>query len=169
MTGPRSTDKRRERKIPRLILVRHAHRDTSLGRERDNGLSGKGWRQAAAFATWASESLPRESVALLSSPKRRCLETFDPLGRSVRVWPSLGEQRARESDAAFRKRVARALRAALRQPVKAVLLCSHGDWLPVAADVLLGRPLDWRKGAWKEFRVPNRSLRQGAELVNPDR
>jgi broad specificity phosphatase PhoE len=99
----------------------------------------------------------------------RCLETLAPLARPVRSWPSLGEQRGRESDAAFRKRVALALRAALRKKAKVVVLCSHGDWLPVAAELLTGRPLDWRKGAWKVFRVKNRALLERAELVDPDR
>ncbi len=164
MTEPRSTAK-----LSRLVLVRHAHRDTSRGRERDNGLSAKGLRQAEAFAAWAVEALPLDKTTFVSSPKTRCVETLEPLARPIRRWPSLSEQRAKESDAAFRKRVAIALQGALRKRAKAVVLCSHGDWLPVAAEVLTGRPLDWRKGAWKEFQVTSRSLLDRAELVNPDR
>jgi broad specificity phosphatase PhoE len=169
MTGLRCSDKRTDEKLPELVLLRHAHRDTSAGRGRDNGLSSKGWRQAAAFAAWAGKSLPLDRTIFASSPKVRCLETLAPLARPVRSWPSLGEQRGRESDAAFRKRVALALRAALRKKAKVVVLCSHGDWLPVAAELLTGRSLDWRKGAWKVFRVKNRALLERAELVDPDR
>jgi broad specificity phosphatase PhoE len=169
MTELRSKIDKSTGKPPRLVLVRHAHRDTSQGRLRDNGLSAKGWRQADKFAAWAVESLPLDRTALASSPKLRCLETLEPLSRPIRRWESLGEQRFRESDAAFRKRVASALQAALRNNAKAVVLCSHGDWLPVAAEVLTGRPLDWKKGAWKEFRVKSRALLEGAELLDPDR
>lgn len=167
MTERRSTAK--ARKPPRLVLVRHAHRDTSHGRDRDNGLSAKGKKQAAVFAAWAAESLPLDKTAMASSPKVRCMETLEPLGRPIRRWESLGEQRPKESDSAFRKRVAGAIEAALRKKAKAVVLCSHGDWLPVAADVLTGHPFDWKKGAWKEFRVKSPSLLEGAELIDPDR
>lgn len=163
------TERRSTVDLPRLVLVRHAHRDTSHGRLRDNGLSAKGWKQADKFASWAVSSLPLDRTALASSPKVRCVETLEPLSRPIRRWESLSEQRARESDTAFRQRVANALQAALRKKSKAVVLCSHGDWLPVAAEVLTGHPLEWKKGAWKEFRPKSRSLLEGAELIDPDR
>jgi phosphohistidine phosphatase SixA len=87
--------------------VRHAHRDTSLGRERDNGLSPKGEKQADLFTKWATRDLPLDSTVVASSPKRRCFETVDALRRPVRIWASLGEQQAKESDAAYHRSKAR--------------------------------------------------------------
>jgi broad specificity phosphatase PhoE len=69
----------------KLIIVRHAHRDTSSGRERDNGLSERGREQAKAVSRYFRERFAKETALLLSSPKVRCIETLLPLSDRLDV------------------------------------------------------------------------------------
>ncbi len=138
----------------KLILVRHAHRDTDEGRERDNGLSQKGFRQTEkVLSYWLQQPLP--GAAFISSPKRRCVETLEPLAQelkqSLEIDPSLDEQRKHESDAAFRARVKHSLNALKDSSAPIVVVCSHSDWLTSALEELTGEPVELKKGAWTEY------------------
>ena len=87
------TARRSNGDFPRLILVRHAHRDTSHGRERDNGLSPKGEKQAEFLAAHFLAS-DRQPTLILTSRLRRAIETAqilaDALGCPMRDEPTLG-------------------------------------------------------------------------------
>src|SRR5688572_21096846 len=62
-----------------LFIVRHAHRDTDAGRERDNGLDKKGRIQAVELVRFFEKlSMPTRPV-LASSRLKRCVETLEPL------------------------------------------------------------------------------------------
>ena len=141
-----------------LVMIRHAHRDNSQ-RELDNGLDEKGLEQAKYLrrffqARFKPEDL-KKGLWLVSSPKLRCKETLIPLAketdRPIDAHPGLDEQSGRESSAAFHERVKGFLAEWKQSKVATTILCSHGDWLPVAALLLLGLPLDMKKGAWLEI------------------
>ncbi len=141
-----------------LVLVRHAHRDNSK-REVDNGLDEKGREQAKALKKFFSERFSKDELGkglwLVSSPKLRCIETLQPIAKSmdraVDVHPSLDEQSARENLKAFEARIQGFLREWMESKVLLTVLCSHGDWLPLAAQQLVGVPQSFKKGAWLEL------------------
>lgn len=138
--------------------VRHAHRDTR-DRARDNGLSRKGRDQAARLAARLA-ALPAAPRVIRSSPKRRCVETAAPIARrfgvAVLVDADLDEQGARESDRAFRRRIARVLARAARDARggRPVVLVTHGDLVGLLPAVAVGarartaEPFPCAKGAY---------------------
>jgi broad specificity phosphatase PhoE len=140
-----------------LILIRHAHRDNSR-REIDNGLDEKGREQAKCIRRFFTERFSKEDLAgglwLLSSPKIRCVETLQPLAkildRSVDIHPELDEQSGKESAKAFSDRVAGFLKEWKESRIPLTVACSHGDWLPLATQQLMGWPQMFKKGAWFE-------------------
>ena len=141
-----------------LILIRHAHRDNSR-RELDNGLSEKGKDQARAIKRFFTERFSKDDMGrglwLASSPKLRCVETLQPVAKSVDrpvdVHPGVDEQGLRESTKAFEARVLAFIKEWQESDMGLTLLCSHGDWLPLASAQLLGAPVEMKKGGWLEF------------------
>lgn len=145
--------------IKQLILIRHAHRDTS-DRSLDNGLSEKGQRQAKWIERFAesrfSPSEWKELKALvLTSPKRRCIETVGPLVETFGVdlvkRPELDEQKSSESFAEFSERIQKFLSWWVKDGPALAVACSHGDGLPLAIFHLLGNAVDMKKGSWLEM------------------
>ncbi len=136
-----------------LIIVRHAHRDTSEGRERDNSLSERGKDQAKAVARYFKERYGKEEALLLASPKVRCIETLlplaDRLGTEVKVVDLLDEKHEPQPD--FERRVEKFFRWWKQRGPSLVVACSHGDWIPTFSQQVLGISLDLRKGAWLEM------------------
>jgi len=140
-----------------IILVRHAHRDLS-DPEMDNGLSAKGRKQARALSKCLKDRLEKkEKVVLFSSPKRRCLETLEPLaryfGRRLQYSDLLLEQQAGETQTAFQARVTRGVReiSTLQKSGAVILVCSHGDWLPIALRRLCGVKVELKKAGFAEI------------------
>jgi broad specificity phosphatase PhoE len=138
-----------------LVLIRHAHRDTAI-RSKDNGLSDKGKGQARALKKYfASRFEKPQSVWLVSSPKKRCLETLAPISAvgnyEIDVNPDLDEQGDGESMAKFEERIQHFIKEFQQMPQEMTLVCSHGDWLPMAVFHLLGVRCDFKKGAWFEI------------------
>lgn len=141
-----------------FLLVRHAHRDVT-DRFLDNGLSDKGHAQAKSLinetAAWI-KGWGSQPIVLVSSPRLRCIETLAPLsqktGSEIQIWKELDEQAAHETQERFVARVRAALKRidALSQK-SPVLACSHGDWIPVAGDLLSGVSVHLRKGEWIEL------------------
>lgn len=140
-----------------LILIRHGHRDNSR-REMDNGLDDKGREQAKAIKRFFTERFSKDDTGsglwLVSSPKLRCVETLQPiakaLDRPVDVHPGLDEQNGRESGKGLEGRVQAFLKEWSDSKARLTVLCSHGDWLPLATVHLLGLQQDFKKGAWFE-------------------
>lgn len=130
-----------------IILVRHAHRNKEEGA--DNGLSWKGKRQSIVLARLIADfSVPK----LVSSPKRRCVETLRPLSKllqtEVSVHSLLDEQGEHEDPDSFEKRVRRFLRDWKNSANPITVACSHGDWIPLAVEWLVSRRLDLKKGGF---------------------
>lgn len=142
----------------RLILVRHAHRDTSV-RQLDNGLTDKGREQAKNIKRYFVDRFGNDEVKsslwLVSSPKIRCVETLLPLSkaldRPVDAHPNLNEGEMGEGGRVIEARVQNFLREWKQSKVEITVACSHGDWLPIAYHQLLGIYMDPKKGSWFEI------------------
>ncbi len=135
-----------------LVLIRHGHRDNSR-RELNNGLDEKGREQAKALRRFFLSRFQGEDLKnglwLVSSPKLRCVETLQPLAKAVEkkidIHPDLDE------GANLANRVGRFLDEWKKSPMVLTVLCSHGDWIPQAAEELLGAAVDPKKGSWLEL------------------
>jgi broad specificity phosphatase PhoE len=143
-----------------LILIRHAHRDTS-DRSADNGLSAKGQSQARALLKHYLKAYPHRDDGpvprVLSSPKLRCVETVAPIaGRSearLELDPLLGERRPGEDERAFKERAGQFIARWMAGSDPITVACSHGDWLPVALHSATGAQVLLKKGGWAEIRI----------------
>ncbi len=139
-----------------IMFIRHAHRD-NLDRSLDNGLSAKGKRQAERLRVYMTKRLGTEfsPPRLLSSPKLRCQETLNPLacqlGIALDVHIGLAEQGVRETSKQFEERIHAFLAWALGLSVGSIVVCSHGDWLPLAVFHLLGIVVSFKKGSVLEL------------------
>lgn len=137
--------------IRRLFLLRHAHRDEA-DYGRDNGLSEKGLKQAQEVADALQQKLKASPARLESSPKRRCLETLEPLaqklGVSFEVSDELEERRSDEDTRALEGRIQSKIQswAESKEPVS--LFCSHGDWIPIALKQILDIEYQIKKAHW---------------------
>lgn len=144
--------------IKQLILIRHAHRDNS-DRGLDNGLSPKGEKQARWLKRYVEGRFSREEwkdlkAVLLSSPKKRCVETLLGLSEHFDLpcekEMDLDEQKPNESFAQFEARIHEFLKWWVKDAPPVVVACSHGDWLPLAVFHLLGASVEMKKGSWLE-------------------
>lgn len=139
----------------RMIIVRHAHRDTSKGRERDNGLSDKGKEQAKAVSRYFRERYPKEEPLLLASPKVRCIQTLLPLAdklrKEVTLLDLLDEQN--EPEEVYNKRIEKFFRWWKQRSPNLVVACSHGDWIPLFVKRAIGASIDLKKGGWLELEI----------------
>jgi len=147
-----------------LIIVRHAHRDKPkpLGSGADNGLSKKGKAQAKEvarfFLKFVKPSSP-SAVKLLSSPKKRCVQTLDPLSAKLKcpieILPALDEQGSSQSGEAFQKKIRTFFDAWEKGGNPITIICSHGDWIPLALKMLSGTSVDLKKGGWTQLNFEN--------------
>jgi 8-oxo-(d)GTP phosphatase len=137
-----------------LILLRHAHRDVA-DRRRDNGLSRRGRRQARRVLRFYKSRFGRAGALILSSPKKRCRQTVEPLARlagaAVKNDPRLLERRPAESARAFRARAAVFMRWWIAEAPALTVACSHGEWIPAAVRAAAGAPVELKKGGWLEL------------------
>lgn len=140
-----------------LIVVRHAHRDTSEGREHDNGLSEKGRKQAKEFKKFFLDRYPDQTPVIFASPSLRCRETVTPIaqkrGIRVRISRLLEEQRMGErpeSDRAFQIRVRKFYDWWRKTSAELIVVCSHGDWIPVFLELTTEGARELAKGEWVE-------------------
>src|SRR5579885_2972900 len=138
------------RPLATLIVVRHAHRDKSEGKDTDNGLSSKGKKQASKLLEHYKKEFGKlESVKILSSPKKRCVETVQPIAELMKTkvhtsglldeGPEL-EDRARKFLADWK-----------REGSGVCIICSHGDWIPLFLELATGVPTDLAKGGWAQL------------------
>jgi len=115
----------------KLFLLRHGDRSAGYG---DVALSSEGERQARDLA--ATPTLQNVNVILIS-PKRRTLETVQPLADKLGLTPvveaALDQRKSVETQSEFTRRVLTAMdEAAAKYPDKNVLMCTHSDWLQTA-------------------------------------
>ena len=145
-----------------LIIVRHAHRDTS-DRRRDNGLTAKGQKQAQRVLRHYKRRFDRREALIFSSSKKRCMETVQPLARHLRAVvrkdARLMELRQGESAHDFTIRIKRFFVWWLRQGPELTVVCSHGDWIPTAVKIAVGAEIELKKGGWLEMETRNGACR----------
>ncbi len=140
-----------------LILVRHAHRDTDQGRERDNGLSAKGREQAVLIQSLFKKERPGQTARLVSSPKARCRETLAPLADALRVAVEIdghlleGGEPAPGVPFALDQRIDQFFADWVHRPDALTVACSHGDWIPEFLARYATVQTELKKGAWAEM------------------
>lgn len=134
----------------KILIVRHAHRDKPFGQAFDNGLSEKGRAQASTLVSeWGGE-LKKTETQLLSSPKKRCLETLRPLSEFLKLKIEIDsrlDEESPESDAGeFMKNIRSFAKEWLKTQVEFTVVCSHGDWIPEFFRIMTGKARDLKKG-----------------------
>ena len=141
----------------RLILIRHAHRDTSAGRELDNGLSKKGKMQARRIAGYLMHSLGDEQPTLISSPTKRCRQTLKPFAKErdipLETTPLVYEQNPDETWKQFERRIRYFCTSWEKSGNETTIVCSHGDWIPSCVFQLAEVGIKLKKGGLVEFVV----------------
>lgn len=140
-----------------FVLVRHAHRDTDSGREKDNGLSSKGRDQAKEFRDAMLGMALEQPALFLSSPKKRCVETLEPFAKkltaTVEIDKLLDEQSHGESYGALERRIELFIAWVQKSETPLIVACSHGDWIPLFVEKAARLARDFRKGEWAIFEV----------------
>ncbi len=135
----------------RLILIRHAHRDTE-NHSLDNGLSAKGKKQVQQMVAFALRR-ELEKAVFFSSPKKRCVETITPLVREfeakVQIETAIGEGSPLSS-------VDRFLDRWKYEGSETTVLCSHGDVIPIIVEKLTGAHIALKKAGWCEIEMVGR-------------
>ncbi len=148
-----------------LILLRHGHRDR-IPDEHDNGLSQKGWLQAAdaansLFQKW-EKTWDQSKVDLLTSPKLRCQETIEPFSKMIKgeitMEPLLVEAKAAETHAEFVERIQKFINMWKKSSAPVTVACSHSDWIPIALQLLVNEVGSVSKGAYYEIVFKNGAL-----------
>lgn len=135
-----------------LVLVRHAHRDTSL-RQLDNGLSEKGRKQAHDLVGEVKAKLGSGIRPVIwTSAKMRCRETLEPLaqdlGIPIQEHPLLLEQAYHETETQFLNRITAFFEEWKASSEPLIIACSHGDLLPILIEKITGTQKDLYKGEW---------------------
>jgi 8-oxo-(d)GTP phosphatase len=118
-----------------VLFVRHAKagdRGSWHGADRDRPLSGKGRRQAETLVDTLGDWKP---VRVLSSPFARCVQTVEPLASEAGVSVETSDALA---EGARPKEVFRLLDEAFGEHGD-VVLCTHGDVIPMIIDQLIAR------------------------------
>lgn len=158
----------------RLILIRHAHRDI-IDRDADNGLSIKGRKQSKWIAKyaqsfWKPEEFNKGGGQILCSPKIRCIETVEPLAAilkaEVTIEKLLEEKASKETEKEFQNRVCSFLAAWRKMKSRELIVCSHGDYLPLLLFQCLGIAFDVRKGSWVELEWSSAGFELKAYIPN---
>ena len=142
----------------KLVLIRHAHRDTEGGAWKDNGISLKGRKQVHRLKKILMKRFPKteltklkkepNQVLFLTSPKIRCQKTLAPLakyaGVKSEIHPLLGEGPQLEG------RAEEFIKEWKRMGAQLTVICSHGDLLPVMLEKLCGEEKMIPKGGYAE-------------------
>ena len=135
-----------------LIFIRHAHRDTE-DPSRDNGLSEKGQNQVEDlvkyFKGWFAREHEDAKVKCYSSPKKRCVQTLEPisrgLGQSIEIDARITEVSPLESESEARARLGAFLEDWKSKNSEVTLVCSHGDVIPLCVQSLTGARIGIKK------------------------
>ncbi len=117
-----------------VFLLRHGHRHVIYERD-DNGLSERGNQQVSELSQYLLPLCEHNSPLLVCSPKLRCLETVAPLAQllnvEVRVSQFIDEQNGNESQFDFESRVKNYVSDICHALPDTLIICSHGDVLPL--------------------------------------
>jgi broad specificity phosphatase PhoE len=144
-----------------LIILRHAHRDIS-NRNLDNGISDKGRHQAKRSSDFFEKRYQEHWPLLLSSSRKRCLETLTPLAKrfDLRIQENarLLEQLPSEDHATFVSRIHQFFEWWLQEQEMLMVICTHGDWISVAMEYLFNMRGNFKKGCWVELQAKENKI-----------
>lgn len=129
-----------------LVILRHAHRDTSLGSAIDNGLSEKGIAQSKKIKKYFEQNFEDLQPWVLSSPKKRCQETVKKLAKAAGV--EIQVSAALDEGGDLEAKAARLVGEVTQSKQNMIVLCSHGDVIPVLTQHLIGAEILLEKGGW---------------------
>jgi broad specificity phosphatase PhoE len=138
----------------RLVMIRHAHRNTDEP-SRDNGLSDKGHDQVKKLVKFARERLEGSKPQFYCSPKKRCQETLGPVAKELdakmEIEERLTEHGPGESTPLYLARIEEFLDWWKYDGPETTVICSHGDWIPIAIQKLTGARVGLKKAGWCEI------------------
>ncbi|MBN8553917.1 MAG: histidine phosphatase family protein [Deltaproteobacteria bacterium] len=134
-----------------LIILRHAHRDTSE-RSLDNGLDEKGIEQVARLKKFFAENYSVKNPQAFSSPKIRCQETIAAIGK-FETMDLLDERDLKENEKEFLARVEKFMDWWKTEAADFCVICSHGDWIPTFLYKAIREPLDLKKAGLIEMNL----------------
>lgn len=144
-----------------LIIIRHAHREKIAD---DNGLSPKGRKQAKRARDFYRSRFRRSTAALLSSPKRRCVETLEPLSELLDV--DIETTALLDEGDALKLRAREFLSHWLASSgPELTVISSHGDWIPVFLELATGARAELAKGGWAEIEADGTGVPRLSWLV----
>ena len=131
-----------------IVVLRHAHRNSTFQQE-DNDLSERGQEQVSDLVEDYLEGLMPSGNQFLSSPKKRCIQTLQPLAevakKDLEVFRPLDEQTSAEGKSDFLQRI-ESLANNLKQRPGVTYICTHGDVIPELLNHLCGFHIDISKG-----------------------
>jgi broad specificity phosphatase PhoE len=131
----------------KLFLIRHAHRDTETP-SRDNGLSEKGLSQVKRLVPFLADRVEGD-IRCLSSPKKRCRETLEPVAEScgvrLEIDERLGEAGPFERKDEVLARLDSFISEWQEEGAEILLACSHGDIIPLLVERLTGARIGIKK------------------------
>lgn len=134
-----------------LIVVRHAHRNKTLGGADDDGLSVKGKAQVKKLLEHFKKKFGKPSARFFSSPKKRCIQTIEPLARhcksELEILPCLDES---STNAGLQRKLDEftQILASLYLNEPLIVISSHGDWIPAFLEHVTDARIDLDKGGW---------------------
>lgn len=134
-----------------LFIVRHAHRDKDNGQHFDNGLSEKGHKQAKRILKYFKDHHVEDldAFSLYSSPKKRCVETLEPLsqetGKKIQILDLVNEGGMIDIKAQ------EFFKWWIREAPEFTVVSSHGDVIPLIVFYMTGARVDVSKGSLIEI------------------
>ncbi len=140
----RSSSSNSDREQQVLLIVRHAHRDKKVGRDIDNGLSSKGNQQAKNIKNFYERKFDNQKPIILSSPKRRCLETVERIAKKTKVIVEVSDLLDEDGDIA--QKVGDLISKIQGYRQSPIVVCSHGDVIPSLISSLVHADVELDKG-----------------------
>lgn len=133
-----------------LILLRHGQRQGF-----DDALTEHGKRQVEERCHFLFQAFG-DQIDFMSSPKQRCLQSLETLSslckKPALIVEDLSERFDSEDSKAFEKRVKNSLETRFLNSTSSItLICSHSDWLFVAAKFLLDLQIQFLEGSWAQL------------------
>jgi broad specificity phosphatase PhoE len=151
-----------------LVIIRHAHRNVE-DRVRDNGLSERGQEQVKKLVKFYKSRFESEKAVFFCSPKKRCIETITPVAKEasskIEIDERLDEHAGNENTAMYLARMDEFLDVWKYEGKELTVLCSHGDWIPLAVQKLTGHTIDIKKCGWIEIEYQEGASAQLTWLV----
>ncbi len=135
-----------------LFFIRHAHRDKKLGADADNGISEKGEKQVKKLTKYMQDHYPDIDPLIISSPKKRCRETIEPIAnlynKNIEINEEVGEAPNLEG------RAREFYKWWIQKAPEVTIVCSHGDFIPTCIYIMTGARADVSKASLTEISGP---------------